>query len=352
MPQVSVILPVFNSSQFISKCIESVLAQSFSDFELIIVDDGSTDNTFELCASYSEKDSRIKLIRQENLGVSSARNNALSVCSGKYVTFIDSDDTYYNDTLKTLYENITITKSQISICDAIAVTDSDIKELETIVNLPESCVLDRKHIKPDVLLEIAGAVWRCIYDISIIRKHSILFPKELKIAEDRIFNLYAIGYANRISYIKRPLYHRYLHGSSTVHRYHSDYFTIVKQGRAATKDVLMSVWDNEPTYQVAYLNQFVFASIVAVENIKHKDSPHNFRKRWHEISLICNDEELHNAIAITKYSENDFRARWIYNKSIPLLMMKSMKPYWQYRRLKRLFSLYGLKTVFKRIRIN
>ena len=93
MPElISIIIPIYNSERFIDRCLYSVLNQSFSDFEVILVDDGSTDSSPVLCDAYALKDNRIKVFHRQNGGASAARNFGLSVASGRYISFVDSDD--------------------------------------------------------------------------------------------------------------------------------------------------------------------------------------------------------------------------------------------------------------------
>lgn len=89
---VSIIVPIYNAEQYISKCIESILAQTYRDFELILVDDGSTDMCGKICDEYAKQDSRVHVIHQENKGVSAARNAGISLAKGEYIMFVDSDD--------------------------------------------------------------------------------------------------------------------------------------------------------------------------------------------------------------------------------------------------------------------
>ena len=109
----SIILPVYNCQKYVKKCIKSVLNQTYSDFELIIVDDGSTDKSLSIMQKIAETDSRIKLIHQENTGVALARKRAIEEATGDYTTFIDSDDVYLPDYLKAMYNLITETGAQI-----------------------------------------------------------------------------------------------------------------------------------------------------------------------------------------------------------------------------------------------
>lgn len=116
MPEISVIVPVYNVEKYLRPCIDSILAQSFTDFELILVDDGSPDRCGEICDEYEQIDKRIRVIHQENGGLSAARNAGLDVMSGEYVTFIDSDDVVNESYLNNLYKNLKGYNAQISVC--------------------------------------------------------------------------------------------------------------------------------------------------------------------------------------------------------------------------------------------
>ena len=116
MPLISVIVPIYQVEQYLNECIDSILSQSITDFELILVDDGSTDASGAICDDYAKKDDLIIVIHQENQGLSAARNSGLDIAKGEYITFIDSDDICLTDDyLKVLYEAIVKEDAQISI---------------------------------------------------------------------------------------------------------------------------------------------------------------------------------------------------------------------------------------------
>ncbi len=116
MPALSVIIPIYNKERYVDDCINSVLSQTFTDFELILVDDGSTDNSGAVCDAYLAKDERIKVIHQVNAGVSAARNTGLNVAKGTYIGFIDSDDTIEPDMYELLVKNAEAHEADISVC--------------------------------------------------------------------------------------------------------------------------------------------------------------------------------------------------------------------------------------------
>lgn len=116
MPAISVIVPVYNAEKYLDRCVKSIINQTFSDFELILVDDGSPDNSGTLCDEWSKKDSRIKVIHQQNAGAGAARNAGLAIATGDYIGFIDSDDWIEPEMYQLLYDSIIKYKTQVAMC--------------------------------------------------------------------------------------------------------------------------------------------------------------------------------------------------------------------------------------------
>lgn len=125
MPQISVIVPVYNVEKYIHPCIDSILAQTFTDFELILVDDGSPDNCGSICDEYAKKDSRVRVIHQINSGVSAARNHGLEIARGQYICFIDSDDMLHAEYCQTLLNLLKDTKYDFSACATLRFWQDD-----------------------------------------------------------------------------------------------------------------------------------------------------------------------------------------------------------------------------------
>lgn len=116
VPLVSIIVPVYNTEQYLRRCIDSILAQNFSDFEVILIDDGSTDTSGNICDEYSYKDSRVKVIHQKNQGQAAARNCAVGIARGQWITFVDSDDIIHPQMIYELYHVVIRENAQISMC--------------------------------------------------------------------------------------------------------------------------------------------------------------------------------------------------------------------------------------------
>ena len=178
---ISVIMPAYNCEDTIERAIKSVLNQTFKDFELIIVDDGSTDNTYKLCQSI--KDERIKILHQENQGPSVARNNGLAIANGKYIMFIDSDDEYHINALELLYSKISKENCEIAVGNYI------INEKQNVL---KGCFTnDDKSAFLDFLFKnnLFNVNWNKIYVLDIIKSNKINFDKNYKLGEDTRFNL-------------------------------------------------------------------------------------------------------------------------------------------------------------------
>ena len=115
-PEISVVVPVYNVEKYLKQCLDSILVQTFSNIEIICVNDGSTDNSRKILEEYKKRDFRIKIVDKKNGGLSSARNAGMKVATGEFYSFIDSDDWIDKTMLEKLYENITALNTDISIC--------------------------------------------------------------------------------------------------------------------------------------------------------------------------------------------------------------------------------------------
>ena len=182
MPKVSIIVPIYNSETHLSRCIDSILAQTYSDFELILVNDGSIDNSGKICDEYAQKDSRIIVIHKENGGTSSARNIGLEKSHGEYITFVDSDDTIYPNYLCTFSYN----------------ADFEVAGLETIgsnndINLPQATLLlSNNNDIANWFINNYDALYLTTICSKIFRREVIIsrllqFELSLKRGEDTIF---------------------------------------------------------------------------------------------------------------------------------------------------------------------
>ena len=125
MPKLSVIVPVYNTEKYLRECVDSILAQTFTDFELILVDDGSTDGSGAICDEYAGKDSRIRVIHQENGGATLARRSGVRIAQGEYVAFVDSDDWIAQHIYQNMMEKAETCGADVILCDIVLETQTN-----------------------------------------------------------------------------------------------------------------------------------------------------------------------------------------------------------------------------------
>lgn len=228
-PIVSVIMPVYNSDQYISEAIESVLKQSMPDFELILVDDGSTDSSGIICDQFKKKDVRIKVIHKTNGGVSSARNIGIYESVGEYITFIDNDDIYDKDFLKVLISAMKSADADLSKAGRknIKITFNN-KILGQTESTYKDICMDYETFSayyPEIKKSgVYSSIWNGIYKRSIILENKILFDESVRHGnEDIIFNSVYSVYCKKIIFVKDLLYtHFYRFGHSTSAKFYDD----------------------------------------------------------------------------------------------------------------------------------
>ena len=214
MPVFSVIVPIYNGEKFIHKCVDSILLQTFSDFELILVDDGSTDRCPKICDEYAAKDSRVKVIHQSNKGVSVARNTGLAAATGEYVAFCDGDD-YYKDTLlERTYSIAKDNNAEVVSYKLKRISDNEQQSEDETLQLDVVDLSGEKRF--DLLYKVV--TWqtkgwqacRSVFKRKIIEKHNIIFCDTCgNFAEDLGFTLEYLLYASRIIFIDEYLYYYY-----------------------------------------------------------------------------------------------------------------------------------------------
>lgn len=207
--KISVIIPVYNTERFLPQCIDSILSQTFVFFELLLIDDGSTDTSGLVCDEYARKDKRIKVFHKENEGVSLARNFGLDHAKGEYVCFVDSDDWVEVDYLEFLVSNIG--KADILFFSFFwhyedgcvqAVSPGNFQADET-TRIYESIL----HLKKNNLgVNFFGFTWNKIFKMEVIQKHGIRFIRNLNVSEDEIFTLSYCLQAKSTKVCSKPIY--------------------------------------------------------------------------------------------------------------------------------------------------
>lgn len=229
-PCISLIMPVYNSENYIEKTIQSVLKQTFEDFELIIVDDGSIDGSKKICDDYALCDKRIIVVHKQNGGVCSARNVGIAYSSGQYIGFIDDDDIYEDRFCEILYKTMIKDESDFIKCGRknikITLKQDVLSEVECtyyetgMFHINEFLEQYYTFKKSDIL----GPVWNGLYKRQIILENYLTFDENIKHGnEDIIFNTLYLRFCRKISIVKDVLYvHYYRISHSTSMKFYDD----------------------------------------------------------------------------------------------------------------------------------
>lgn len=213
MEKVSIIIPVYNVEDYLEDCLESVCKQSYRNIEIILVDDGSTDKSGVICEDWAEKDSRIRVIHKPNGGLSSARNAGLTEATGKYISFIDSDDLIPNNFLKQLVETLEKYNADVSVCGISRFWDGNSDEAEIFYPYQTGVYCSEEYILSILLHKVDNASWNKLY-----RRRAIgdIRFKEGIINEDFPFMMSVLGNVTKIAYTNETEYlYRRRRGSIT-----------------------------------------------------------------------------------------------------------------------------------------
>lgn len=271
-PLISVIVPIYNVEKYLDRCVQSIVDQTYKELEIILVDDGSPDNSPEICDEWAKKDGRIKVIHKKNGGVSSARNAGIGIFKGDFVTFLDSDDWLEADAVETMMLCALQDGADIVCCgfyfDDIQ-GNSDWKKEEKLFfhggDIAKNLLLD--NIRPEVCAKL--------YAASLIK--NFRFNESLKYAEDLSFNFYLMQKAKTLISLGTPFYHYVQNsGASTTTPYMTD---ARAQSPMIFREILNCCKDDGELLQAAYFRftVFTFAVLSRVMN------SNEFSKKYYNI---------------------------------------------------------------------
>lgn len=212
MPKISVIVPVYKVEHSLRRCVDSILGQTFRDFELILIDDGSPDRSGQICDKYAEKDTRVQVIHQANSGAAAARNRGMEEAGGEYIAFVDSDDTVEPGFLEGLLHAIETYGGDIAVCNYMQ-TENNMVKTTVFHGFPEGTYLNADEMRKKLFVNIATAnsngyfsLWNKLFRANFIRNHHIAIPSNMSFGEDLCFILDLFSVASGISFTDRILY--------------------------------------------------------------------------------------------------------------------------------------------------
>lgn len=341
-PKVSVIVPVYNVEPYIRQCLDSLINQTLSDIELIVVDDGSPDNCPQIIDEYAAKDGRIRPIHKKNGGVSAARNDGLAAARGEYLHFVDSDDWLAEDALERMVSKAEETDSDVVIGDFYAAkgteyTRQKMFDREFVTDDPATVRVIQNTVLPKGLTAFKsnvfsrgyclGAPWHSLIRSSLVFEYHLTYDPYVKgMFDDGLFMLHVFEYANKVAYISTVTYfYRFVTGSITqkfnpnilaayqrVYERLDQFGTEYKKGEDYDEAVRVRV--------IGYLNKSMSVYFMNSKNEKSE------AERYQEFRQLLETQPYRNAIKQVKFNS-------IYSKKtktlVFLLKMRMNKIYWR-----------------------
>jgi glycosyltransferase involved in cell wall biosynthesis len=249
MKLVSIVIPVYKVEKYLSECLDSVIVQTYSDLQIILIDDGSPDNCGAICDEYVAKDDRITVIHSENGGLSAARNRGLVLCEGKYVFFVDSDDFLEPNAVELLVQTAESNRLDVLLYDAISFDETNDDVLESEINKyirknNYSAVRTGAQMFLDMLGndEYRSPVQYYFYNREFLTNHLLTFHEGI-LHEDEEFNFFALLKAKRVKHIPGVLYHHRFRadsimGTKSTQRNIDSCYEIIRQFMAHSDEFL------------------------------------------------------------------------------------------------------------------
>lgn len=310
-PQASIIVPVYNVENYIERCLNSLVNQTFKDIEIITINDGSTDKSLELLNKYAKEDIRISVIDLGDEGVSYCRNLGIEKANGKYIMFVDSDDWIDSSMVEVMYKKAEENKLDLVMCSYIREFKDHSKE--KIFNLPEEIIYKEDKVKNELLrklvgpvkeelsnpemLDALGTVWGKLYRADILKENKLKFVdlNEIGSAEDTLFNIFTFNYLKKVMFLNKPMYHYWRDNPKSVTSQYNP--KLKEQRKVFFKYISDFIKENnfEQVFEEA-LNNRICTSVLGLGLIEcSKNNKISRINKIKNIKIIINEEYIRNA---------------------------------------------------------
>lgn len=321
MAKVSIIVPIFNQQDRLERCLDSLTNQTLQELEIILVNDGSTDDSLKICQRRQMSDPRIIVIDQPNQGVAKARNHGLAAATGEFIGFVDSDDWVEPEMFETMVRDCERTASEAAICNYYLdkgptshpvqldlgreiLTGTEIFT-ELILNMLAADVSEPGH-KP-----IKGACFRLLVRKSMLDRHALAFPQDVHYMEDLVFSVRLLSRTGRICISEPCLYHYSVSMSSASKKYIPCLFEQLLQIMDLLTQALEEAGLSEASRtRLAY--RMVFCGLRSIANEAHPANPKKLADQVLTIRKILKDPRLQEALRLPEYRTGPLRSRLLF----------------------------------------
>lgn len=305
MPKVSIIVPIYNAEKYMEKCIDSILNQTLNDIEVILVNDGSTDNSSKIADEYAKNDRRIKVIHQENSGPSVARNNGIKTAIGKYIGFVDSDDYIELEMYEKLFNIVDAKEVQVAMCGYNEIHAYDNTKIIVKSNLISNKIYSKEEIKKDIISTFCKnknygfySLWNKIYLREWVVKSKLEIDENRDHGEDWWFNINMFSTLDSFICLKEP-YYNYIHinSNSLMFKYRENQFDLFLDGRKKLLSIIPEEFIDYEELNTRFIYEFSSYILNTFKEIKHKEKSNNLAKK-----VLCNEEVINSCKSKNKIS--------------------------------------------------
>lgn len=328
--KISVVVPVYRvEPDYLKECIISIMHQTLREIEIILVDDGASAENAGILDAYAKMDRRIRVIHQENAGASAARNAGLKICTGKYVTFVDSDDYIAEDNLETVYAQAEQNELELLMWGTYKLFPQ-----ETVVYGPyvdDIRLFNEKQKEQLELKTMAGSLpvyeYPCskygsgsccskLYLLSFLRKNDLWYPVGIKRAEDVNFNIRVFEAAERIGYLNKHMYYYRQLQDSATYQYRENGIVVFTDALLKLREFLEQYRKSDYFWQVYYMRCMFFFLESMDMDYCNADNPKPFGTRMREMRAVLQQDPYRDAFRKLSYEHLTFA------KKIPLFLIR------------------------------
>lgn len=331
---ISVIVPVYNAERYLPKCVESIIKQTYKNIEIILIDDGSTDNSGKICDEYAKLDNRIKVIHKKNGGVSSARNKGLKEVQGQYIHFVDSDDFISPKLIQLLFKEANKYSAEFvaagfsresnlpvgvepEVLPPDFMTETNVEFINTFLDMPT---------------QIMYTPWAKLYKKEIIQNNNITFPEDIDLGEDLLFNLKYYTFVKKGVFLNKSLYSYRFIENSLSQKFRKNALFIQLRIHSAKIEFLKQAccWSEETSQKVNYI--FCLNIMEMLECLIHSNLP--LREKYQEYYIILNTSKVQEAFTGVIFTRR---------------FAKIVSPFIKTKNVIIVFGLFKTKTILKSI---
>ena len=323
---ISIVVPVYNVEKYLKRCLDSLINQTYKNIEIILVNDGSTDNSLEICKEYSKNDSRIKIVSKKNEGLGMARNTGIDNADGEYICFFDSDDFVEIDAIEKMH-NVIIKEQPQIVCFGFKKLDKNGNIINTYIpdankkNFYGDDVIN--EFLPELISEnpdtgmswgLTMSAWASIYSMKLIKDTGWRFVSERDIISEDVYSLLLLyKNVNKVSILNEALYFYCVNPSSLTHTYRKDRYEKIEYFYRMCQNTCKELQYPE-FIQRRIIYPFLGNTIAALKQIASSDN--KFKDKFIDLEKIVKDETLQNVL------QTSINNKWNFSKKILFIAIR------------------------------